>query len=106
MKTIVKRLLAIIFASSAVYLVLLAYPQPLFAYELTAGDISVHSTQPIPDAMKATLEHLVQCCHGDDRPDCPIIDTLARDAGPAAPASGDGHARTAGLRPGRALSRP
>jgi hypothetical protein len=56
MKTIVKRLLAIIFASSAVYLVLLAYPQPLFAYELTAGDISVHSTQPIPDAMKATLE--------------------------------------------------
>jgi Cu(I)-responsive transcriptional regulator len=28
-------------------------------------------------AMKASLEHLVQCCHGDDRPDCPIIDTLA-----------------------------
>lgn len=29
-------------------------------------------------AMKATLEHLVQCCHGDDRPDCPIIDSLAQ----------------------------
>jgi len=28
-------------------------------------------------AMKATLEHLVHCCQGDDRPDCPIIDTLA-----------------------------
>lgn len=28
-------------------------------------------------AMKATLEHLVHCCTGDDRPDCPIIDTLA-----------------------------
>jgi len=28
-------------------------------------------------AMKATLEHLVHCCHGDDRPDCPIIDELA-----------------------------
>jgi Cu(I)-responsive transcriptional regulator len=28
-------------------------------------------------AMKATLAHLVQCCHGDDRPDCPILDTLA-----------------------------
>ena len=27
-------------------------------------------------AMKATLEHLVHCCHGDDRPDCPIIDTF------------------------------
>jgi Cu(I)-responsive transcriptional regulator len=28
-------------------------------------------------AMKATLEHLVHCCHGDDRPDCPILDQLA-----------------------------
>jgi MerR family copper efflux transcriptional regulator len=33
-------------------------------------------------AMKATLEHLAHCCHGDDRPDCPILDTLA-DAGMA-----------------------
>lgn len=29
-------------------------------------------------AMKATLEGLVRCCHGDDRPDCPILDTLAQ----------------------------
>ena len=28
-------------------------------------------------AMKTTLEHLVHCCHGDDRPDCPILDDLA-----------------------------
>ncbi len=28
-------------------------------------------------AMKATLEHLVLCCHGDDRPDCPILEMLA-----------------------------
>jgi Cu(I)-responsive transcriptional regulator len=28
-------------------------------------------------AMKATLSHLVHCCAGDDRPDCPIIDSLA-----------------------------
>ena len=28
-------------------------------------------------AMKATLEHLAQHCHGDDRPDCPILDELA-----------------------------
>ncbi len=28
-------------------------------------------------AMKASLEHLVNCCHGDDRPDCPILDELA-----------------------------
>lgn len=30
-------------------------------------------------AVKATLERLVQCCHGDERPDCPILDTLAGD---------------------------
>ena len=28
-------------------------------------------------AMKRTLEHLVHCCHGDDRPECPILDVLA-----------------------------
>jgi len=33
-------------------------------------------------AMKSALEHLVLCCHGDDRPDCPILDELA--SGPAA----------------------
>lgn len=33
-------------------------------------------------AMKATLEHLVYCCNGDDRPECPIIEGLA--AQPAA----------------------
>ena len=30
-------------------------------------------------AMKTTLSHLVACCHGDDRPDCPILDGLAQD---------------------------
>jgi Cu(I)-responsive transcriptional regulator len=28
-------------------------------------------------AMKKTLEQLAHCCHGDDRPDCPILDELA-----------------------------
>jgi Cu(I)-responsive transcriptional regulator len=28
-------------------------------------------------AMEQTLTRLVQHCHGDDRPDCPIIDDLA-----------------------------
>jgi len=27
-------------------------------------------------AMKRTLQGLVACCHGDDRPDCPILDEL------------------------------
>lgn len=27
--------------------------------------------------MRRTLEHLASNCHGDERPDCPIIDSLA-----------------------------
>ena len=33
-------------------------------------------------AMKDTLQHLAHCCHGDERPDCPILDRLADDATP------------------------
>jgi Cu(I)-responsive transcriptional regulator len=29
-------------------------------------------------AMRRTLEKLAHACHGDDRPDCPILDNLAR----------------------------
>jgi Cu(I)-responsive transcriptional regulator len=28
-------------------------------------------------AMRRTLQHLADRCHGDDRPDCPILDDLA-----------------------------
>jgi Cu(I)-responsive transcriptional regulator len=28
------------------------------------------------EAMRRTLQHLVDCCHGDERPDCPILDEL------------------------------
>jgi len=31
-------------------------------------------------AMRRTLTHLVDRCHGDDRPDCPILDDLAGEA--------------------------
>ena len=31
------------------------------------------------EAMKRTLERLAECCHGDHRPDCPILDELAED---------------------------
>lgn len=27
--------------------------------------------------MRATLHHLVEACHGDERPDCPILDDFA-----------------------------
>jgi len=29
------------------------------------------------EAMRATLHHLMARCHGDERPDCPIIEELA-----------------------------
>ena len=28
-------------------------------------------------AMRKTLQHLVHCCSGDERPDCPILEELA-----------------------------
>jgi MerR family copper efflux transcriptional regulator len=31
-------------------------------------------------SMRATLETLVQSCHGDERPDCPILEDLAASA--------------------------
>lgn len=33
-------------------------------------------------AMVATLSHLAHCCHGDDRPDCPILADLATSPTP------------------------
>jgi len=40
------------------YLVLLAYPQPLFAYELTHAGLALHADRPIPPSMVATLERV------------------------------------------------
>ncbi len=34
-------------------------------------------------AMRDALVRLVQGCHGDERPDCPILDGLAQDASPS-----------------------
>lgn len=31
------------------------------------------------ERMCGTLEHLADSCHGDDRPDCPILDELGTD---------------------------
>ena len=32
-------------------------------------------------SMRATLAHLIERCHGDARPDCPILDDLAQHRG-------------------------
>ena len=55
MKLIRRSLLTLLVASAA-YLGLLAYPDPLFAHELSYAGITVHSTEPIPDAMRVTLD--------------------------------------------------
>lgn len=31
-------------------------------------------------AMQQTLTHLIHCCHGDHRPECPILEDLAGNA--------------------------
>lgn len=51
-------------------------------------------------AMKGALQHLVGCCAGDERPDCPIIDGLA-DEQPVLPEGTHVSHAKAGLRPGR-----
>ncbi|MED5622394.1 Cu(I)-responsive transcriptional regulator [Ideonella sp. BN130291] len=57
-------------------------------------------------AMKATLERLVHCCHGDDRPDCPILEGLADDAlAVVPPPAADARHRHAGLKSGKATPR-
>ena len=52
-------------------------------------------------AMKATLEHLVHCCRGDDRPDCPILNTLAAESAAPPTVKVRKGASTGGLRSGR-----
>ena len=43
---------------------------------LTAIDDKIAQLQ----SMRETLSHLVRSCHGDDRPDCPILSDLAGKA--------------------------
>jgi len=51
-------------------------------------------------AMKTTLAHLVDHCHGDDRPDCPIVENLADEQRPI-PEAAPHRFRGSGLQPGR-----
>jgi Cu(I)-responsive transcriptional regulator len=37
----------------------------------------LHRKAEALEAMRGSLLHLAECCHGDDRPDCPIIDGLS-----------------------------
>ncbi|TFV94808.1 Cu(I)-responsive transcriptional regulator [Oxalobacteraceae bacterium OM1] len=46
-------------------------------------------------SIRDQLSHLAHCCHGDNRPDCPIIDDLANENSGAGPASKQPHVHSA-----------
>jgi len=41
------------------------------------------------ESMRKTLSHLIHCCAGDDRPDCPILDDLGGDLADASEGARD-----------------
>ncbi len=54
-----------------------------------SADVKALATRKIADidrrikemkSLRKTLAHLVEACHGDDLPDCPILDDLAQTA--------------------------
>lgn len=46
--------------------------------DIATGHITALETKIAElQSMVGTLKHLVHCCHGDHRPDCPILDDLA-----------------------------
>jgi len=42
-----------------------------------AGDLQRRIDEMV--SMQRTLQHLAHCCRGDSRPDCPILDDLAKE---------------------------
>ncbi|BAB51786.1 Cu(I)-responsive transcriptional regulator [Mesorhizobium japonicum] len=48
------------------------------AAHVTAIEEKVRELQ----SMRATLQKLIHACHGDERPDCPILDDMAGAAAP------------------------
>lgn len=56
--------------------------------ERSSGDVKAVAIRHIDEidrklaelhSIRETLVHLTRRCHGDDRPDCPILDDLARN---------------------------
>lgn len=46
--------------------------------DIASGHVAALETKIAElESMVGTLKHLVHCCQGDDRPDCPILDDLA-----------------------------
>jgi MerR family copper efflux transcriptional regulator len=46
--------------------------------DIASGHVAALETKIAElEGMVSTLKHLVHCCQGDNRPDCPILDDLA-----------------------------
>ena len=48
-----------------------------------SGPVGLRRLYALSRLPERSLQALVGCCHGDERPDCPILDDLAGDAAPA-----------------------
>ena len=59
MRRLFRRSLCVAAAASVAYLLVLTFPQPLFAHEIHRSGLTVHSTQPMPAAMETTLSRAV-----------------------------------------------
>lgn len=56
MRRLLRRSLLVLLIASVVYLVLLAYPQPLFADEIARNGLIVHTSVPLPTAMQVSVD--------------------------------------------------
>ena len=68
-----------------------------------SGDVKKLAMQQIAEldqkiaemqAMRRTLGHLAECCSGDNRPNCPILDDISELAKPCESHAHDGHKTT------------
>ena len=57
-RRLTKRAFLVFLTLSATYVLLLLFPQPLFAHQLEHEGIILHARRPIPDAMRQTLEQV------------------------------------------------
>jgi hypothetical protein len=59
MSRLLRRFVLALAAAGAVYLVVLAFPQPLFAHEMQREGLTLYSTERMPQAMNATIARAV-----------------------------------------------
>jgi hypothetical protein len=56
MRRLLRRSILALVLASGVYLLVLVYPQPLFADEISRAGLAIHATEPMPGGMQITME--------------------------------------------------